>query len=157
MRGQSEGFASPSSPKQTVESIPIPVLLDGDRNPLSRGKSKFNESEASSLEGLTVTGNIELNSHPTNAHAFLLFSPSASGKVADDLTVESCSFLGFRAYAMPEIVESFILAPFREQPIDFNSGGLLKVGKYPLLGKSCIGLKKDGTLQPTDQHAIGND
>jgi len=153
VRGQSEGFANPSSPKQAVESIPIPVLLDGDRNPLSRGKSKFNKSEPSSLEGLTVTGNIEFSSHPTNAHAFLLFSPSASGKVADHLTVETCSLLGFGADAMPKIVESFILAPFREQPIDFNTSGLLKAGKNLLFDGSGFGLEKYRSLQPTDQQA----
>ncbi len=151
VRGQPEGFAGPPASKQAVKPIPIFVLFNGNSNPLSRDKSEFNKTKFLRFECLAISGNVEFDGHPTNSHTFLPFSPSAPSKVADDLTVESCSLLGFGADATPELVEFPVLATLAEKPVNFNSSGLLEVTEGSLFGESGIGLKKDSALQPTDQ------
>ena len=148
---QPECFASPAASEQFTESVPTSVFPDWNSQSLLRVETEFNESEASSLEGFAVTRNIEFNSHPINTRAFFLFSPSASSKIADNLTVETTVFLRFKPNSTPKIVEPRILHSFRKKPVDFNGSGLLKARKNLPLGEGSVGLKKDRTLQPTDQ------
>ena len=154
IRSKPESLASPTASKQTVESIPIPVLFDGDSNSSPWIEPEFDEVKPLSSESLAVSRDIELHGNAIDTLTPFLLPPDTSGEIANNLSVESSELLGFGADSAPEISEPSVIRSFSEKAVGFGGGFLHELGKNPLLGIRGLTLKENSTLEPTDQNEV---
>lgn len=86
VRGQTKGLASPFICKKACESLIIPVLFDGNSNPLSWIHSKLNKEIGLGAESLAVSGDIELDGQTPD---FIRFAfPRITDKGTANLNIE---------------------------------------------------------------------
>jgi hypothetical protein len=91
VRSQTKGFASPAISNKGGITLEVPVLFDGNGNPLARNESKFNEEVGFGVEGFAVSGNVELDCDFPEFIAFRLGNIALN--IADNLTVKRGVFL----------------------------------------------------------------
>ncbi len=151
---QPEGLASPTTPHQTTEPIPIPVLPDGHCDSPSRIESELNEMERPGLERLAVPRDVELDGNAVDLGATLLLPPDSYSEVADHLDIESSKPLGLRSNTTPEVVELLVVAPFGKKSVGLSSSSLSKRRKNILFGGGGISLKKDSSLHSPNRRSV---
>jgi hypothetical protein len=148
-RRQSVCLADPSLLQQGLESDKIQILLDRNRDPISRIHPKLNKEETSfCLECLAVSGEIELDCGAPDMLAFFLLVPNGSGNVADDLNVESTSLLCFHCNGLPKVVEFGMVGSLKEKTVSFGGGLFLKLGQKILFESGSHRLKENRSLHP---------
>src|SRR5208337_5165479 len=142
--GQSIRLAIPSSCEKVMVPLPVAVLDKGNRNPVSRIESKFNEVEGLGGEGLAVAWNVELSSY---APCLSFALPNLPFNIADNLGIERSVLLCGRIDLPVEVHKLEAEVPLLEKPVELRKGLVAEFPQcLPLGSGGIVNLQEDSTF-----------
>ena len=147
--GQSVGLASPSIKKKVMVSLPIPILDNGNSNPVSGIDSEFHKEHGFGLKCLAISGDVELGRQPSDTISLL--QPCIPYKGSHNLNVETSPIFGGMADLVMEIPHVFASFTLGENKIEFGECLSVELCEYPSLSCSGFYLQKYSTFHSLDQ------
>jgi hypothetical protein len=151
-RGQTKSLASPSILDQGFKSDKIQILLDRNREPVSRIHPQLDEEELLCLERLVVSWLVELYSCSIDMVASFLLLPDGASNVANYLAVETAPLLDLFSNSFPEIIESVIFGSLGQNKISLLGRPVFKFIEAFLFMSGCLYLEKHSPFHPNARH-----